>query len=168
VLLESGIAASSLSWARVQPAIAQFTEACAYDRAGLAWSDAPSCPRTFDRIVDELAAVVGHARRDRPLILVGHSFGSLIVRGYAARHPRNVAGLVLVDPPTDWLAIGPEQARRLRGATHLSRIGAALAHVGVVRACLALLTGGQPGAPRQFARLFGPQASRALERLVGR
>ncbi|HET9358978.1 MAG TPA: hypothetical protein VFO58_04470, partial [Vicinamibacterales bacterium] len=40
VLLESGIAASSLSWAAVRPEIAAFTRVCAYDRAGLAWSDA--------------------------------------------------------------------------------------------------------------------------------
>ena len=60
VLLESGIAASSLSWAGVQPAIAQITRVHAYDRAGLGWSDVPSCPRTFDRIVEEL---VGRTRR---------------------------------------------------------------------------------------------------------
>ena len=59
VLLESGIAASSLSWSLVQPEIATFTRVCAYaDRAGFAWSDAASSPRTFDRIVDELACVL--------------------------------------------------------------------------------------------------------------
>ena len=54
VLLEAGVAASSLSWARVQPALAAFTQVCAYDRAGLAWSDAASSPRTFARILDDL------------------------------------------------------------------------------------------------------------------
>src|SRR5918996_2869997 len=39
VVFESGIAASSLSWAHVLPEIAKITRACAYDRAGLAWSD---------------------------------------------------------------------------------------------------------------------------------
>jgi pimeloyl-ACP methyl ester carboxylesterase len=42
-----------------------------------------------------------------------------------------------------------------------------LARVGVVRACLALLTGGAPGVPRHFVRIFGPTAARTLERLVG-
>jgi pimeloyl-ACP methyl ester carboxylesterase len=55
----------------------------------------------------------------------------------------------------------------IRGARYLSRIGALLAHVGVVRACLALLAGGAPGAPRRFVRIFGPTAARTLERLVG-
>jgi pimeloyl-ACP methyl ester carboxylesterase len=47
----------------------------------------------------------------------------------------------------------------------LRRVGALLVYVGVVRACLALLTG---GAPRRFVRVFGPTAARTLERLVGK
>jgi pimeloyl-ACP methyl ester carboxylesterase len=167
VVLESGIAASSLSWARVQPDIASFTRACAYDRAGLAWSDASSCPRTFTRIVEELGAVIAHGARGERVILVGHSFGSFVVRAYAAAHPDHVAGIVLIDPATEWLTITPARQRMMRGGQQLSRIGAVLAHVGVVRACLALLTGGVPGAPRRFVKIFGPTAAGTLERLVG-
>ena len=167
VLLESGIAASSLSWSGVQPAIATFARVCAYDRAGLAWSDPPSCPRTFDRIVDELAAVLAAVAPSERYVLVGHSFGSFVVSACAARHPERVAGMVLVDPAMEWLDVSPPRARLLRGARHLSRVGALLAHAGVVRACLALLTGGAPGAPRRFVRIFGPTAARTLERLVG-
>src|SRR5262249_39424951 len=58
-------------------------------------------------------------------------------------------------------------AHVLRGGRFLSRIGAILARVGVVRACLALLTGGAPAAPRYFVKLFGPMTARTLERLVG-
>jgi pimeloyl-ACP methyl ester carboxylesterase len=167
VMLESGIAASSLSWAAVQPEIAKFTRVCAYDRAGLAWSDAPSCPRTFSRIVDELSAVLADiAPRERHL-LVGHSFGSFVVRAYAARHAERVAGLVLVDPAIEWLTMTPRRARMLWGGRQLSKVGALLAHVGIVRGCLALLTGGAPGAPRHFVRVFGPTTARTLERLIG-
>jgi pimeloyl-ACP methyl ester carboxylesterase len=167
VLLESGIAASSLSWAVVQPEIATFTRVCAYDRAGFAWSDAPSCPRTFDRIVDELSAVLAGVAPTERYVLVGHSFGSFVVLAYAARHPERMAGVVLVDPALEWLAASPERARLLRGGRQLSRLGAWLAHLGVVRASLALLTVGRPGAPRQFVKIFGPTAARTLERLVG-
>jgi pimeloyl-ACP methyl ester carboxylesterase len=167
VLLESGIAASSLSWAVVQPESATFTRACAYDRAGLAWSDPPSCPRTFERILDELASVLAYLAPHGRYVLVGHSFGSFVVRAHAARHPDRIAGIVLVDPAVEWLTPTPERGRLLWGGRHLSRVGALLAHIGVVRACLALLTGGAPGAPRRFVKVFGPTAARTLERLVG-
>jgi pimeloyl-ACP methyl ester carboxylesterase len=167
VLLESGIAASSLSWAVVQPEIAKFTRVCAYDRAGLAWSDVASCPRSFERIVDELSTVLARVALQQRYVLVGHSFGSFVIRAYAARHPGSVHGLVLVDPPTEWLTMTPQRARMLWGGRHLSRLGAVLAHIGVVRTCLALLSGGAPGAPRRFVRIFGPTAARTLERLVG-
>src|SRR2546426_12495516 len=51
VVFESGIAASSLSWTHVLRDVATFTRACAYDRAGLAWSDAAQGPRTLARLV---------------------------------------------------------------------------------------------------------------------
>jgi pimeloyl-ACP methyl ester carboxylesterase len=167
VLLESGIAASSLSWAVVQPGIAKFTRVCAYDRAGLAWSDRASCPRRFEQIVDELSRVLAHVGPAERYILVGHSFGSFVIRAYAARHPGSIAGLVLVDPPTEWITLTAQRARMLRGGRVLSHIGALLAHIGVVRTCLALLTGGAPGAPRRFVKLFGSAAAGTLERLVG-
>jgi len=167
VLFEAGIAASSLSWTRVMPAVAAFARACAYDRAGLGWSDPAIAPRTVDRMVAELRAVLTHAFASRPAVLVGHSFGAFLVLVYAARHPGDVAGLVLVDPPTEWHPLTPGRALLLRRGIQASHLGGALARIGVVRGCLALLTGGTPGPPRTFVRLLGPRALRTLEHLVG-
>lgn len=166
VLLESGIAASSLSWTAVVPSISRFTRVCTYDRAGLAWSDMPSCPRTFDRIVQELGTVIARVASGERCILVGHSFGSFIVRGYAMRYPDTVAGLLLVDPAVEWLLPDAERAYRLRRARYLARVGAGLAHVGIPRVCLALLIGGAPAAPQRFSRLFGETVAQTLARLV--
>src|SRR6266542_3460760 len=167
VLFESGIAASSLSWARVMPDVAAFTRACAYDRAGLGWSDPSRDRRTVTRMLNDLHIVLVSAATSRPYVLVGHSFGAFLVCAYASQHPDDVAGLVLLDPPSEWHEITREQAHLLWGGIQLSRIGAGLARLGVVRACLALLTGGAPGVPRNFVRIFGPTAARTLERLVG-
>lgn len=166
VVLEAGIAASSLSWAAVAPSIAAFTRVCTYDRAGLAWSDVPSCVRTFDRIVGELVTVIARVAPGERCILVGHSFGSFIVRAYAMRHSDVVAGLVLVDPAVEWLKPDAERAYRLRRARYLARIGAGLARVGIPRLLLALLIGGAPAVPQRFSRLFGETVAQTLGRLV--
>jgi pimeloyl-ACP methyl ester carboxylesterase len=166
VLFEAGIAASSLSWTRVLPGVAAFTRACAYDRPGLGWSEAARTDRSPDRLIDELRGVAAHAATG-PAVLVGHSFGAFLVLAYAARYPADVAGLVLVDPPTEWQPLTPERARLLRRGIQASHLGGALARIGVVRGCLALLTSGAPGAPRSVVRLLGPRALRTLEHLVG-
>jgi pimeloyl-ACP methyl ester carboxylesterase len=167
VVFESGIAASSLSWSRVAPAVAAATRACAYDRAGLGWSGPARSPRRLPLMLRELDAVVAHAAASGPAVLVGHSFGAWLVVAYAATHPSRIAGLVLLDPPSEWRDATREQARLLRGGASLARLGGLLARLGVVRASLALLAGGTPGVPRAFVRVFGPTAARTLERLVG-
>jgi len=48
-------------------------------------------------MVEELHRLLGAAGVPGPYVLVGHSFGGLLVRLYAARYPQEVAGLVLVD-----------------------------------------------------------------------
>jgi pimeloyl-ACP methyl ester carboxylesterase len=168
VILEAGIAASSLTWSRVQPRVAQLTRACSYDRAGLAWSEGASGARSMPALVDELHRLLRHARIAPPYVLVGHSFGALVIRAFARAHPAEVAGLVFVDPlhPEEWCDPSPEQRHMLRGGIFLSRVGAALAQLGVVRLSLALLTGGAPGAPRQFSRAFGRRAAKLLEHMV--
>lgn len=167
ILLEAGIAASSVSWALVQPRLAALSTVCAYDRAGLAWSDPPSRPRSFQVILEELGAVHRSVNGALPAILVGHSFGSLIALGYAARWPDRVAGLVLIDPPMEWIHPRRRQMWRLRRGRYLSRLGALLARAGLVSLALSWLTGGRPERSRRVAHAFGPAVGRALERFVG-
>lgn len=167
VLFESGIAASSLSWTRVLRDVAEFTRGCAYDRAGLGWSDASRVRLNPAVMLDALREVVTHAGGADRAVLVGHSFGALLVCAYASQHPGETAGVVLLDPPSEWQQITRQQRWRLRGGIQLSRLGGLLARVGVVRASLALLTGGAPGVPRNFVRILGPAASRELGHLVG-
>jgi pimeloyl-ACP methyl ester carboxylesterase len=45
----------------------------------------------------ELADLLDQQTVTGPLVVVGHSFGSLIARMFAARHPHRVAGMVHVD-----------------------------------------------------------------------
>ncbi len=99
VLLESGSHADSQSWFRVQPLLAAQARVCSYDRAGYGFSDAGPLPRGLDADVADLHALIRAADLHVPLVLVGHSLGSNIVRRYASEHAGDVAGMVLVDPP---------------------------------------------------------------------
>lgn len=122
VLLEAGGNADSTTWYRVQPRLAALTRVCAYDRAGYGFSDEGPLPRDLDAYVADLHALIEAAHIPVPVLLVGHSLGSNIVRSYAQRYPQQVAGLVLVDPsehgadaqmPEDWQQqIAPMLAQR--------------------------------------------------------
>jgi pimeloyl-ACP methyl ester carboxylesterase len=97
VLLEAGNADFSLHWSRVQPDVAPFAKVCSYDRAGLGWSESSPLLRTAGNMVAELGALLSAGAVHGPYLLVGHSFGGVLMRAFAAAHPDDVAGLVLVD-----------------------------------------------------------------------
>ena len=153
VVFDAALGGSSLSWTFVQPAVAAFTTACAYDRGGFGWSDAGPKPRTAGRLVDELHALITRAGiRDR-CVLVGHSFGGLTIRVFAARHPELVAGLVFVDPahPEDWVEPPPEQRERLTRGVRLCRQGVFAARFGIASLVARLASAGAVDLARGIA-----------------
>jgi pimeloyl-ACP methyl ester carboxylesterase len=97
VVFDSGIGGFSLEWVSIQAALAGYTRACIYDRAGYGWSDRSPYPRTTNVIVQELHRLLRAAHVPAPYLLVGHSFGGYNVRYFASEFPREVAGMVLVD-----------------------------------------------------------------------
>jgi pimeloyl-ACP methyl ester carboxylesterase len=97
VILESGLGSSSLGWVQVQPQIANFARVCSYDRARYGWSDAARGPRTSLQIAKELEALLNAAGETGPYVLVGGSFGGLIMRVYTDLYPTDVGGLVFRD-----------------------------------------------------------------------
>lgn len=169
VVFEAGLAATSLSWTYVQPEVARFARTCAYDRAGLGWSEAGRAPRTVGVMVDALKSVLERAELRGPFILVGHSFGGLVIRAFAAAHPKDVVGLVLVDPVSlkYWAGCSEDERRRIARGTKLSRRGAWLARVGVVRFALAALSAGARTMPKLVVRAAAGQATGFAERLAG-
>jgi pimeloyl-ACP methyl ester carboxylesterase len=107
VIMEAGIEGCSLVWCKVQGEVAKFTRVCSYDRAGMGWSDAGPMPRTGGQIVGELHALLENAGIPGPYVLIGHSFGGLVVRRFAGEFPQEVAGMVLVDSAHEHQFAGP-------------------------------------------------------------
>ncbi|MGA7410178.1 MAG: alpha/beta hydrolase [Bryobacteraceae bacterium] len=169
VILEAGIAGSSLGWAVVQEKLAAFTTVCSYDRAGLGWSDACALPRSATQLAAELHALLDRAGVAGPYILVGHSFGGLLIRAYGHLYPEQVAGLLLLDPVSleTWAASPSLERRRLEMGVRLARRGAVLARFGIVRAALTALVSGARHLPQLVAKATAQRASSTIERLVG-
>lgn len=97
VVMDAGLGGGVLEWSTVQPEVSKFARVCAYDRAGIAWSDSGVRPRTSRQVVTELHALLGNAGARAPYVLVGHSIAGIHVQLYAGQYPDEVAGVVLVD-----------------------------------------------------------------------
>jgi pimeloyl-ACP methyl ester carboxylesterase len=104
VILEAGYGDDGTIWAPVQIQAAEFVRICSYDRAGLSRSDEPDhYPRTGAEVVADLHTALMNADVKPPYLLVGHSYGALFSRLFAATYPDEVVGMLFLDPwPEDY------------------------------------------------------------------
>jgi pimeloyl-ACP methyl ester carboxylesterase len=169
VILEAGIAASSLSWTLVAKQVAEFTTVVTYDRAGFGWSESASHHCSALDSAQDLVLLLDHIQIKGPLVLVGHSFGGLIARVFEQEYPERVKGLVLVDPVsrTEWREAKEQQRRILGRGVMLSRRGEFLARAGVVKFALKLLMSGSRTIPKMLARASAGRGAGVTERLTG-
>ncbi|WP_182912074.1 alpha/beta fold hydrolase [Sphingomonas cavernae] len=138
VIFESGLGTGgTIDWTLVHDKIAGFTRACAYDRAGIMWSDPKSTPQDAAAVTEDLHATLKAAGISDPLVLVGHSIGGPYTRTYVGKYGDQVAGLVMVDPSH------PDQVARLGQvvsvnvhpgrSSRLMHAASALSWTGIVR-----------------------------------
>ncbi|MEP7357789.1 MAG: alpha/beta hydrolase, partial [Anaerolineales bacterium] len=94
---------TSLDWSLVQTEMGQTTRVCAYDRAGMGWSERGPEPRTPEQNARELHTLLTNAGIEGPYVLVGHSLAGKNVRLFALLYPEQVAGMVLVDARSEYV-----------------------------------------------------------------
>lgn len=98
VVISSGLGADHTMWSKVLGPLRSLTRVCVVDRPGLGSSPPRRGVRTdAGQHARELSAVLSAAGEKGPFILVGHSYAGMVVRAFAARHPRKVAGVMLLD-----------------------------------------------------------------------
>ncbi len=135
VIFESGIGATSQNWVRVQELVSEFAHTVSYDRMGLGWSTPAVSERIPSKVVEELRAMLQAAGVAPPYLLVGHSFGGLVVRYFAAEYPDEVVGAVLVDAmrTDEWPPVDESQRRLLDRGVQLTQWGVPIAYSGLAR-----------------------------------
>jgi pimeloyl-ACP methyl ester carboxylesterase len=97
VILDAANQGTVSNWIWIQPELARSTRVCAYDRAGLGWSDLGPGPQDTQANAQALHTLLNQANVPGPYVLVGHSFGGLFVRMFAEMYPAEVVGMVLIE-----------------------------------------------------------------------
>jgi pimeloyl-ACP methyl ester carboxylesterase len=124
------------AWGRaVEEGLTGMATVVSYDRAGVGSSAGPP-RRTITEMADDLHDLLETLALPGPAVVVSWSYGGLVSALHAVRHPRDVAGLVLVDPtqtsppPVPGVvrrpmeAIGVVQLRLMARRSARGRIGA--------------------------------------------
>lgn len=163
VIFEAGLDSyGTLSWAKVHAYVGRVTRACAYDRAGIMWSEPKSTPQHADAVADDLHAVLAAAGETGPFILVGHSIGGPYSMAYTRKFGDQVAGLVFVDAShPDQVVRFAEVANALPDSTgEAMNIASSLAWTGIIR--LMATADGDPDVPAHVAERSSAFASTSL------
>lgn len=98
VVFVSGLGEDHHTWQEVQDSVAGFAMTFSYDRSGLGKSSYHNEKKDLRSIAGELHQLLVLTKLARPFILVGHSLGCQIVKEYASLHPKDVKGIVFIDP----------------------------------------------------------------------
>ena len=94
---EDGGEANGQSAATLPESIAPKYRFCAYDRANVGESGSADGPLTARTSARDLGRLLVAADIEPPYVLLGASFGGLVAEVYAADHPADVVGMLLLD-----------------------------------------------------------------------
>ena len=130
VILEAGAFGFAADFGVVQDRLAaKGYRNCAYDRAGMGFSDPSPEPRDGIAIASDLEKLLAAAKVPAPYVLVGHSMAGLRLREYAGRNPDKVVGVVLLDAATPEMLTDPQMSgfvTQFARASKLAGVGASL------------------------------------------
>lgn len=137
VILESGMGGCALDWSLVQPELSKHTKVISYDRAGFGWSTQTIDEPTCENYVHDLRKLLNRLELKPPYLLVGHSYGGMIMRLFASEFPDEVMGIILVDSTHEkrYFESNSSEKRRIERLKNQKRLrlGYLLSPIGVPR-----------------------------------
>lgn len=169
VLFEAGIGATNLNWCHIQETVSQFAATASYDRGGLGWSSPCRTARTPSNIAKELHELLREAGLKPPYILVGHSFGGLVMRKFALLYPEEVSSIVLVDPMRceEWPPLDPAKQATLDRGVKLTGFAIPIARLGLARLAVTSLLCRSGRVAERLAGAAGDGGKHVLGRIKG-
>jgi len=103
IVLISGLGDGMSSFKDVAPELAKGATVIVYDRAGYGVSGPAAASADAVAADQDLSMMLKQSGVPAPYVLIGHSLGGLFAEYYAAKHPEQVSGLILVDSrPADF------------------------------------------------------------------
>ncbi|NAY92190.1 alpha/beta fold hydrolase [Muricauda sp. JGD-17] len=102
IVIEGGTGSWTIQWLELQRRLSEEFKVVTYDRAGYGWSDSSPYSRTAFNMVDELNTGLEKLGISSPFILIGHSYGGMIIRAFAKKFPEKVKALILVDSASEY------------------------------------------------------------------
>jgi len=101
IVIEAGTGSWSLQWLEFQNELSKYFKVVTYDRAGYGLSESSPYSRTAGNIAEELHTGLKNAGISGPYILLGHSYGGLIVKTFTNKYPDKVSAIILADAATE-------------------------------------------------------------------
>lgn len=135
IWMEAGAWGLAADFAAVQQKLTgKGLRSCAYDRAGMGFSDPGPRPRDSQHIVEDLEKLIAASGEQGPFILMAHSMAGQHMRLFATRNPEKVAGLVLIEAVTPEMTQNPQAERFLGRVRMVARASAVANTLGLSRA----------------------------------
>lgn len=98
VVFENGRGSEFDYWGEVIKKVSETLAVFAYNRPRIGNSEDDSIPPSMKHIVDNLRKMLKEKGLNPPYLLVAHSFGACYIRSFASYYPKEIAGLIFVDP----------------------------------------------------------------------
>ena len=121
ILLFNGAGVGLEGWSALYPAIERLGTVFAWNRFGMPGSDRPPARQTGTVVLASLRELLAYVGLAPPYLLVGHSLGGLYANLFARLHPRETAGVLLLEAthPADHIVLKQHETQLVRALANV-------------------------------------------------